>query len=273
MLAETEAFEIVEGTVRLTRRLEEIATPESIREVVRDRVSRLPPPTRDLLDLASVAGPEFELETLRRAAPHAGSLSLEGLEPAERSGLIEEIPSRSIAYRFTHELVRRALYDRLSGPRRAELHLCVAEALEEPTAHRRDMCWPISRITSPSPRPWADASGQSRTTCSLRRPRRPRSTTTKQPPDCGPPSSSASTASIGKQRCGSSSAPPLVEPASRWSRSTRVPRGGRDRARAIQDGELCARCRWVRGSVLAPRHARPACGRIPRRGLRGSPRR
>jgi DNA-binding SARP family transcriptional activator/DNA-binding CsgD family transcriptional regulator len=131
-LAETEAFETVEGTVRLTRPLEEIATPESIREVVRDRVSRLPPPTRELLDLASVAGPEFELEILRRAA---GSLSaLEGLESAERTGLIEEIPSHSIAYRFTHELVRRALYDRLSGARRAELHLRVAEALEG--AHR-----------------------------------------------------------------------------------------------------------------------------------------
>ena len=34
------------------------------------------------------------------------------------------------SYRFTHELVRRALYDRLSGLRRAELHLRVGEALE-----------------------------------------------------------------------------------------------------------------------------------------------
>ena len=44
--------------------------------------------------------------------------------------MIEELPSRRLAYRFTHELVRRALYDRLSGVRRAEMHLRVGEALE-----------------------------------------------------------------------------------------------------------------------------------------------
>ena len=44
--------------------------------------------------------------------------------------MIEELPAPRLAYRFTHELVRRALYDRLSGLRRAELHLRVGEALE-----------------------------------------------------------------------------------------------------------------------------------------------
>src|SRR4051812_324795 len=52
------------------------------------------------------------------------------LDEAVHSGMIEELPSRRLAYRFTHELVRRALYDRLSGVRRAELHLRVGEALE-----------------------------------------------------------------------------------------------------------------------------------------------
>ncbi len=44
--------------------------------------------------------------------------------------MIEELPSQRLACRFTHEIVRRALYDRLSRLRRAELHLRVGEALE-----------------------------------------------------------------------------------------------------------------------------------------------
>ncbi len=44
--------------------------------------------------------------------------------------MIEELPAPRLAYRFTHELVRRALYDRLARLRRAELHLRVGEALE-----------------------------------------------------------------------------------------------------------------------------------------------
>ena len=45
--------------------------------------------------------------------------------------MIQEVPGRLHAYRFTHELVRRALYDRLPAARRAALHLRVAEALEQ----------------------------------------------------------------------------------------------------------------------------------------------
>ena len=47
-----------------------------------------------------------------------------------RRGPDREAAGPALACRFTHELVRRAVYDRLSPLRRAELHLRVGEALE-----------------------------------------------------------------------------------------------------------------------------------------------
>jgi DNA-binding CsgD family transcriptional regulator len=129
-LVETGVVEVIEGTIRLTRPLAELGTPDSVREVVSQRLSRLAPGTSDLLELAATAGAEFELALIRRAAGLAEPELLAALDEAVRSGIIEELTSRALGYRFTHELVRRALYDRLSGVRRAELHLRVGEALE-----------------------------------------------------------------------------------------------------------------------------------------------
>jgi DNA-binding CsgD family transcriptional regulator len=134
-LVETEGVEVVDGTIRLTRPLAELGTPESVREVVSQRLSRLAPGTSDLLELAATAGPEFELDVVRPAARLEERELLAAIDQAIRSGMIEELPSRRLAYRFTHELVRRALYDRLTGIRRAELHLRVGEALEGAEGH------------------------------------------------------------------------------------------------------------------------------------------
>ncbi len=129
-LVETGIVEVVDGAIRATRPLAELGTPESVREVVSQRLSRLAPATTDLLELTAAAGSEFGLDIVRQASGLSEPDLLGALEEAVHSGMIEELPSRRLAYRFTHELVRRALYDRLSGVRRAELHLRVGEALE-----------------------------------------------------------------------------------------------------------------------------------------------
>ncbi|MFL6043417.1 MAG: ATP-binding protein [Gaiellales bacterium] len=129
---ETGAVELAGSTVRLARPPAEIGSPESVREVVSQRLSRLSPVTTDLLELGATAGSEFELDVVRSAAGLDEAELLAALDEGVRSGMLEEVPAPGLAYRFTHELVRRALYDRLSRMRRAELHLRVGNALEGP---------------------------------------------------------------------------------------------------------------------------------------------
>jgi DNA-binding CsgD family transcriptional regulator/tetratricopeptide (TPR) repeat protein len=129
-LVETGAVEVSSGAIRATGPLDRLASPESVREVTGQRLSRLAPGTIELLELAATVGAEFELDVIRTAAGLAEPELLTALEQAVASGMIEELPSQRLSCRFTHELVRRALYDGLSRARRAELHLRVGEALE-----------------------------------------------------------------------------------------------------------------------------------------------
>ena len=129
-LLETETVSVHDGSARLAGALADlVGSPEGVREVVSQRLARLSTATTGLLELAAVAGPEFDLSVVGRAGLAAAELHA-ALEQAVAHGMIEEVPARRLAYRFTHELVRRALYDRTPGLRRAELHLRVAEALE-----------------------------------------------------------------------------------------------------------------------------------------------
>src|SRR5262249_39462340 len=87
-------------------------------------------------ELAAVAGASVELPVLADAAGCDRRALGKLLEGALAGGLLEELPEPAAAYRFTHELVRRAVYDRIVGLRRAELHLRIGEALE--LAHAAD---------------------------------------------------------------------------------------------------------------------------------------
>lgn len=130
MLLETGTVEIAGGRARLTRPIDALGSPEGVREVVGSRLARLAASTRDVLEVAAVAGSEFRLDMLRTAARLPDPQLQAALDEAVRSGMLEEIPSLGLVYRFAHELVRRAVYDGLTGLRRAELHLAVGDALE-----------------------------------------------------------------------------------------------------------------------------------------------
>jgi DNA-binding CsgD family transcriptional regulator len=134
-LIECDAIEIGPLSARITRPASELGAPTTVREVVSQRLARLSPEANGVLELAAIAGAEFELDTVRRAAGHGEAVLLDAIDEAVSIGLLVEEPGRGLSYRFAHELVRRAIADRLPSARKAELHLRLAEALEHGRWH------------------------------------------------------------------------------------------------------------------------------------------
>jgi DNA-binding CsgD family transcriptional regulator/tetratricopeptide (TPR) repeat protein len=114
---------------QLAETLSQLGSPDGVREVVAQRLGDLQPATSGLLEIAAVVGYEFDLAAVAPSGLADAALQA-ALGEAIAHGMIEEVPSRGLSFRFTHELVRRALYDRLGALRRAELHLQVGATLE-----------------------------------------------------------------------------------------------------------------------------------------------
>jgi DNA-binding SARP family transcriptional activator len=129
-LVESGAIEISSDQATLDRPLDELRGAERIGDLVRQRLAGIDPETASTIELAAVAGSGLELRVLRPAARLTLVELAATLERAVARGILEEVPDREPAWRFTHELVRREVYDRISIVRRAELHLRIGEALE-----------------------------------------------------------------------------------------------------------------------------------------------
>ena len=119
------------GRWRLVGNLAELGLPQSVREVIGQRVERLGPDARTVLSAAAVIGREFDLDLLLAVLELGEARLLDLLDEGVAASLLKESPERAERFAFTHGLVEHTLYEDLGRARRARLHKRVAIALEE----------------------------------------------------------------------------------------------------------------------------------------------
>jgi DNA-binding SARP family transcriptional activator len=105
--------------------------PSTVREVVGRARNRLSGGADHLLTRAAVIGREFDAELLGRLLGTPDDQLVEGLEEVLASGLVAEDPRQVGGYRFSHDLVREAVYGELSTIRRAAMHRQIGQAIED----------------------------------------------------------------------------------------------------------------------------------------------
>jgi hypothetical protein len=111
------------------------AVPETVREVVLQRLRPLPDASRRALDAAAVLGRPFTVATIARIAGLPREEARAALEPARLARLVTEVPDAPGRLAFAHAIVRDAVQHALPPARRGPLHAAVVDVLRA-GAHR-----------------------------------------------------------------------------------------------------------------------------------------
>jgi DNA-binding winged helix-turn-helix (wHTH) protein/tetratricopeptide (TPR) repeat protein len=109
----------------------DLAVPRRIQDLIAQQLSSLPDGCMKLLEIASVFGRDFDLPVLEALAGLDSSRLLDLLEIARDAGFVSIDPDVRGQYRFSHVLVRDALYHRLSTSERLRYHEQIGEHLEK----------------------------------------------------------------------------------------------------------------------------------------------
>ena len=103
--------------------------PIGVREVIRGRLGSLSPEANSLLTLAAAIGNEFELNVCRSVADISAGESRRLLDEVSSAGIVTALDHGR--YRFSHALIREAVYDELDSNNRVRIHGKIANRLEE----------------------------------------------------------------------------------------------------------------------------------------------
>lgn len=124
---------ILENLSEWGEAIERVELPPSVRDVIRERVSKLNPEERKLLAVAAVLGESFSYSLLKAVYSGDEDRLLSALEGLLRRRFLEEEegPNEEVIYRFHHFKVKDIVYEDLPLVRRKVLHQKAGEAIEQ----------------------------------------------------------------------------------------------------------------------------------------------
>jgi class 3 adenylate cyclase len=126
------------GKWKFTGDTRKLRLPDSVEAVILSRIDRLDIQERDVLQVASVLGREFDEFIIKGIYPELSFLS-KSLKNLNRLDLIkQEKEKRQIRYFFKHILTREVAYESLSYARRRDLHKKTGAYIEEELKDRRE---------------------------------------------------------------------------------------------------------------------------------------
>ncbi len=108
-----------------------VSVPQGVSETIGLRLGRLSGEALRLMTVAAVAGRDFDLPVVTKAADMSIADALDLVDEGLRTAIIEEDDEQPDRLRFAHALIRQTLYEETSRARRIRLHRRVGEAIEE----------------------------------------------------------------------------------------------------------------------------------------------
>jgi predicted ATPase len=123
--------EVVRELRRSEGPLTTLPIPESVRTLIGERLTRLPPGNRQVLEALAMLGSPMMLAILQQTSARSEDETVSAIEIGLRWGMVSaQGENGDIRYDFSHDLVRSAVAGQLSAVRRQVLHRRAAETLE-----------------------------------------------------------------------------------------------------------------------------------------------
>ena len=111
--------------------LYEKGLPQSVRQVVGQRVDRLGEDVRKVLSQAAVIGRDFDISVLSAVTGVDEDVVLDIVDQGVQAGLLTEVEGVAERLSFTHALTQHTLYEDMGSARRARAHRKIADVLEQ----------------------------------------------------------------------------------------------------------------------------------------------